>query len=121
MNYSSFKDLFDVNGMKTGGSNMDISEMTEGVSEKGMEDYIDSLKAYLLTETTKIINDTSALEAAINSGWQGQSRDKFIEKFNEARMAISMDLKREFNDLNNRLAELLANYFAQDSKMIDII
>lgn len=121
MGYSSFKDLFDVDGMKTGGNNMGISEMTEGISTNGMEEYLENLKAHLLTETTKIINDTSALESAINSGWQGQSRDKFIEKFNEARMAISMDLKKEFKDLQNRLAELEMNYFAQDSKMIDII
>lgn len=107
--------------MKTGSSNMDIGDMTEGISAKGMEEYIESLKAYLLVETTKIINDTSALESAINAGWQGQSRDKFIEKFNEARSAISDDLKKEFKDLNNRLAELQINYFAQDSKMIDII
>ena len=115
---ANFNDVVD---MAPGANNVGIDDLTIGISAAGMEEYKKNLKAYLLTQSVDKINDTSTLEAAINNGWQGASRDVFMEKFNQMRESIVNDLSKEFDDLSARLEELEEDYFAQDNKMIDII
>ena len=96
-----------------------ISELTIGIDRNGMETYKDSLKAELLVSTRQRIEDITAIESAINQGWQGVSKDKFMDKFKTLRERVSDDLEREYKDLEYRLDELVSNYFQQDKKMID--
>lgn len=110
-----------VDNMRTGNKDQGIADMTIGISHKGMETYLDELKVEILDDMTTVINDTQELENAINNGWQGQSRDKWMAKFNSMRKNIVSDLNKEYYDLLHRLEELEDNYFAQDAKMIDLI
>ena len=105
--------------MSSGASDTGISDLTVGISKSGMEAYIQQLKADLLDTSVEKINDTSNMLNAINSGWQGASRDNFISDFNAAREAIANDLIAEYNDLAARLQELQDNYFKQDSELYE--
>ncbi len=108
-----------VDSMKKYGDDMALSDMTVGISEKGMEKYREDLKHDLLNTVIKEINDTKALESAINKNWQGVARDRFIDDFNDAREKIGKDLNKEYKDLSARLVELETNYFAQDYYMLE--
>jgi len=96
----------------------DLGEMTEGLSSKGMEAYLEALKANLLVKVGESLDETTALEAAINKGWQGVSRDKFMTQFNKAIEATKEDLVAEYYDLVNKLSELAQSYYEQDANMI---
>ena len=108
-----------VDSMKKYSDNMSLEDMTIGISKKGMESYREQLEHDLLISVVNEINDTEALEEAINKNWQGAARDRFIDDFNSARVEIGQDLKKEYNDLSARLTELESNYFAQDYMMIE--
>ena len=43
-----------------------------------------------------------------------------MAKFTNSVVAISRDLTAEYNDLMNRLGELLDSYYEQDKKMMDM-
>lgn len=98
--------------------NVDIETMTQGVSKVGMTSYIDALKISLLDEVKSKLEDVNAIQVAVDAGWQGKSRDKFFELFEESINKIEEDLKNEFNDLNGRLNELANNYYKQDSDLL---
>ena len=108
-----------VDEMKTHSDNMQLEDMTIGISQKGMEKYREQLQHNLLISVVNEINNTQELETAINKNWQGQARDNFIEEFNKARKSIGEELKKEYSDLSARLIELEANYFSQDFRMMD--
>ena len=74
-----------------------------------------------MQKVSETLDDTADLEAAINRGWQGKSRDIFFEKFNAAIKATEEDLHAEYADLVNKLSELSQNYYEQDAKMMDMI
>ena len=95
--------------------------ITEGISSGGMEDYLGKLQIDLLQSVSKALWEVQDLETAINKGWQGVSRDKFLEKFNSAIKATEEDLHDEYRDLVNKLSELSQNYYEQDAKMMDMI
>jgi len=96
----------------------ELAEMTEGLSAKGMEAYLEALKANLLVKVADTLDTTDELEAAINKGWQGVSRDKFMTQFNTAIKNTKEDLAQEYADLVNKLSELAQSYYAQDANMI---
>ena len=98
--------------------NIGISELTTGVDRSGMESYIESLRLHLITEVFQDIDDVSAIEATINAGWQGVSKDRFLDQFKTMREQIKEDLQKEFINTTNRLYELQSNYFKQHENMM---
>lgn len=98
--------------------NLGIDSLTIGVSHAGMDAYRDELKMAVIQETKELIDDYADVESAINSCWQGISRDRFLEAFKTTREQIKNDLDAEYNDLDARLNELEYMYYQQDSNMM---
>ncbi len=92
--------------------------ITEGLSKQGMEAYLDNLRLGILNDVGNALDNTDDLQQAINKGWQGVSRDKFVAQFNKAVETIKEDLAQEYADLVNKLSELAQNYYIQDANMI---
>ena len=103
-----------------GSRDMSLDTMTEGISVQGMRNFTDLLKAKLLTGVCEQLEKTDGIGKALQAGWQGESRDVFMQKFTNSVVAISRDLTAEYNDLMNRLGELLDSYYEQDKKMMDM-
>lgn len=94
-------------------------DVSQGISKQGMEQYIEDLKADLLIKVSEKLEDTDAMAQAIARGWQGQSRDNFLDQFEKGIRAVQADLASEYSDLMMRLSELTRNYYEQDAKMVD--
>lgn len=94
-------------------------DVSQGISIKGMEEYIQNLQADLLTKVNEKLEDTDAMSQAIARGWQGQSRDNFLVSFERGIRAVQSDLQAEYSDLMYRLSELTKNYYDQDKNMVD--
>ena len=104
-----------------GARDMALNTMTEGISVEGMRNFHDTLKAKLLTGVSEKLEETGEIETALKEGWQGQSRDVFLEQFSNGIKSVKNDLSSEYNDLMRKLGELMDSYFDQDKKMMDLI
>lgn len=79
------------------------------------------LKVDVLDKIIEKLDDTAAIETAINNGWQGVSRDRFMKMFSNSISVTARDLYHEFENLSKRLSELYQDYFTQDLNMLDEI
>lgn len=101
-----------------GATNATIGDLSIAVDKNGMEAYRGNLRVKLIVECETKLDDTEALVTAINAGWQGISRDKFLKALNKEIEDVKNDLEREYQDLNNRLIELESYYYKQDQEMV---
>ena len=98
---------------------LDIGSFSTGVSADGMNDYMESLKTKYITETRDLLDDVEEINNAINQGWQGVSKDNFMEQFEKAREVVKEDLDKEYQNFQNRLDELSAQYFETDQNLLN--
>ena len=104
-----------------GAQAMSFDGVTEGIDRDAMKTYLENLKVELLDTVSEQINAVSDVIETINSGWQGEARDKFLRQFASQRSAIIDDLSKEYKDLMARFNELQEFYYKQDEEMMDII
>ena len=95
--------------------------ITEGVSIKGMEAYMEYLKLNVLEKILEKLDDTKEIGEKINAGWQGTSRDKFLSNFQKMIDKVKEDLANEFFDLSKKMSELAQDYFIQDRDMLKLL
>ena len=98
---------------------MDFSDVSYGISKSGLEGYFDYLKVNVVDKIKGQLQNIEDVNSAINSGWQGVSRDAFLRQFNNAIYNASNELDMEFGNLRNKLNELAQSYYAQDAKMVE--
>ena len=72
---------------------MAIDEITEGMSIKGVETLMELINSKLLVGVEEKLTDTEAIANAIKAGWQGKSRDIFLEKLDQNINYVLKDLE----------------------------
>ncbi len=102
-----------------GGRSLDIGNLDIGFSEEGLKEYRSKLNDVLIIQTEEVLKNVSDIETAINDGWQGRSRDVFMEQFGNTIEEIIKDLKLEYEDLDNRFTEIQDNYYKQDEELMN--
>lgn len=98
-----------------------ISDLSIGVDSNGMNNYINTLLDSLFVKTQEKLQDTSELVTVISSGWQGFSRDQFIEDLNSSISEMVEKIDTEKTYLQNELNELLYSYQQIDSNLMETI
>ncbi len=98
--------------------NLGIGNLDVGLSIAGIDEYLNSMKVNLLASTEELLDNVASVEQAINAGWQGMSKDKFLEDFMVARSTIKNDLALEYEDVVARFQELKNNFMYQDQIMM---
>lgn len=106
-------------GKAYGATDMSLDTMTEGISKEGIRGLVEVMEAQLLKGVSEELKNTENVQTAIKAGWQGKSRDAFLDNMTEAVNGIISDLSAEYTDVLKRLAELVESYYAQDKKMMD--
>ena len=96
-----------------------ISELSIGADANGVVDYLDQIHAVVIEKVGELLDNTNDLITAINIGWVGTSRDRFVEQFTKTKDDIKDDLISEYTDLTQRIYEITAAYFKQDQNLID--
>lgn len=102
---------------KTDANKVNITDLTYGISYKGMESYIENLKLELLENVKKKLKDVKGIQNAVDAGWQGEARDQFYKDFGDTIEHVIESLEKEYKALNYRLNELASSYYAQDYDM----
>lgn len=96
----------------------ELTTMTEGISAVGMQNLHDSIKARLYEGVIQKLEETEEIQSALNKGWQGESRDKFLNEFSRGIDMVKSDLHKEYIDLAHKLGELTEYYYETDKEMI---
>lgn len=96
-----------------------ISELTIGADANGVVDYLDQIHSVVIKDVGELLDSTNDLVAAIQDGWVGTSRDRFVNQFLKTKDDIKEDLISEYTDLTQRIYEITAGYFKQDQNLID--
>lgn len=99
--------------------NLGIGQLNIGFSSEGFEEYKSKLQVELIQNTSEKLKDTNTVIQTLNSGWQGKSRDVFVEQLQRTVTNIINDLEREYDDLCARFAEIENNYYEQDNHLMD--
>lgn len=111
---------FNLGGIFGGNSNsLGIENLDIGFSESGFNEYKKTLEADLIAKTEEILKNQTAVIEAINAGWQGKSRDIFVEQFQNTVNRIIDDLNYEYQDLEERFKEIQNNYYEQDNNLMN--
>ena len=99
--------------------NLGIEDLTIGVSRAGMEQYREDVKLEMFDSTIQAMRaHFTDIERALAQGWQGVSKDRFVEGMRKTIEQICEDLEEEKIDLDNRLKELEDDYFKEDNGLI---
>ena len=114
-----FDNLFGKEFISTGSKELGIEGLNIGYSEQGLKDYRRILEDNLIRETGKVLMNVNEIESAINAGWQGKSRDVFMEQLGRTIKNIINDLNDEYDDLNARFKEIENNYITQDEELMN--
>lgn len=96
----------------------DLSKLTIGFSSEGLQTYKTELKTKILTEAAEALSATQGVKEALEQGWQGMSKDKFVTDLENTIQTINTDLLAEYDDLEARFAQLEQNYLTQDNDMM---
>lgn len=100
---------------------MSFDEVSEGFSKQGLEGYVDYLKLKVVDVVTNELRTVNDINSAIDKGWQGKSRDLFLQKFDKLIEQTCEEIEAEFGNLVSRMSELAQNYYEQDAKMLEDI
>lgn len=102
-----------------GSGELTISEMSTGMSTTGMQEYLDQIKAEILTDISNQL-DTAREEIikVLKTAWVGQSEERFETLLTDAVDDVKTELTAEYNALASRLNELQNNYFNQENALI---
>lgn len=106
-------------GMGAVSGELSIGEMTTGMSAAGMEQYLENIKAEILTKVTSQL-DTARDEIikSLRTAWVGQSEQRFETLLADAVEDLKTELNAEYNALASRIRELENNYFNQENALI---
>lgn len=102
----------------TQSTSMSFTNVSEGLDIDGMNNYIKFLQLDVLQKVIDQLEKTQGIQSAINLGWQGKSRDKFLTKFEEQIKATEKELTNEFEDLKTRMNDLARSFYTQDENML---
>lgn len=105
----------------TGAEIANTDEFDVGVSKDGAEKFLEAVKANILTDMESVLGGEAAeaVQKALDDGWTGDSKNKFITDLNAAVKAIKEDLEKEYTDLETRVNELANTFYKQDQEMLD--
>lgn len=100
-------------------ADLNFDEVNYGISSSGVKKYISDIRAIVLQQTSNIIETGQQdVKNAIEKGWNGESKDKFLILFNKKCLDLKAALNKEYYDLENRLNELSNDFINQDRNMM---
>lgn len=94
-----------------------IREMSHGFDVQGIGDYVQQLKAIVLTQAAEQIRDTSTIETACNSNWSGTAKDKYIEQLRKTATHTADQLENLYTILVSEINAILSSMDSFDRNL----
>ena len=100
--------------------NLGISDLSNGVSVKGAQDYLDGIKMVAIANTIKAINNTDYLKSTLQQGWQGRAEANFEANLDLSCRAIVKGLNEMKASIESLITDLVETMLEQDRDMIEV-
>ncbi len=99
-------------------SGLGIGDVTHGYSKSGAEEFKNDLNNKAITETARLLRETSALKQAFQAGWQGQSETVFEKNLDNAVEAAATGLEELKTSMDAEFANIAASIDEFDNTLI---
>lgn len=100
-------------------NDLNIEDLEYGFSTAGAYQYKTQIRQKMLIEAANMIDEQKKqVKSALDTGWAGESRERFDNLFDKKCEELKQALIDEYNDLESRLNELSWNFVNQDRNMI---
>lgn len=105
-------------GLVAQGNDMTLDSMTIGVSQAGVQQYLEELKVECFDTAKKDLQEVAAIQSALDKNWQGHAKDVFIGQFNESIETVTNALNTEYNTLTAQINNVMSDYFSVDNSLM---
>ena len=98
-----------------------IGELTHGVSTNGAYEYLDGINTQALEHTIEAVQDTAAVKAALQRGWQGNSEAAYERNLDSAVMEVTQAIDMIKKGIESEISDLVETMADQDKQMLDSV
>ena len=99
--------------------NLSIQDLTIGVDDRGMTQFVDDTVKLIFADTINLVNEgVEPLETEISKGWQGGSKNQFVNLFNKRRESMVEQLESLQEDFRNALFRIGNGFKSIDNNMM---
>lgn len=96
-----------------------INQMSHGVDEAGVTDYIDKLKAVVITEAATAVKDISSIRTVCEENWEGEARKEFLELLQKDANHVADQYQALYDALFNEIKNVMESMQQFDRVMMD--
>lgn len=83
-----------------------IQEMSHGFDMVGIEDYLEELRAIVLSTAAEQVRDISGIEAACEENWSGTAKDRYLEELRKTANHTAEQFENLYNILVSEVAAI---------------
>ena len=101
------------------GNNLQISDLSIGVSVKGAYDYLDGIKTKAIGKAIEALESTSDVTQTFQAGWQGKAEANFEKNMYNATQTITKELELIKTNIESLVAEMIEDWANQDEALVE--
>ena len=98
--------------------NLQISDLSIGVSVKGAYDYLDGIKTKAIGAAIDALHDTKEVTQTFQAGWQGKAESNFEKNLYNATETITKELELIKTNIESLVAEMIEDWAMQDEALV---
>ena len=94
-----------------------ISEMSHGFDEVGVSEYLEKLRAIVLTNAAEQIRDISGISTMCDNNWSGQAKDDYINQLKKTSEHTAQQLENLYNILVSEVSAIMNSMDSFDKNL----
>ncbi len=95
-----------------------IGDMQYGFDSTGVDQYLNDIKAIVLTNAAGLIKDTSAIKTTCDNEWEGKAKEAFEANLDKTANHVADQFTSLYNVLNSEVDQVHAAMANKDESMI---
>ena len=99
--------------------NLGIGDLTNGVSANGAADYVAGLNTGAINNAIKVLQNTTNVKNALQSGWQGSAEANFEKNLDNAVNTVVSTLDTIKKGIESLISDLVEDMANQDGSLVE--
>lgn len=96
-----------------------IGEIEYGFDAAGVDEYLENIKAIVLTKAAEALDKTDGIESVCNEKWEGKARDAFLENMEKDKDHVKEQFRQLYNVLCTEISNVQQVMADKDQVLID--
>ena len=98
---------------------MNLSELTYGVSKKGVDEYYEKLHTEAFKKAEEAVKDYDALFTTLKTGWIGKAEEDYEKEVKQAAKKVEDELEKVDKIVKEVVYKIKDEMFKQDKVITD--